>query len=289
MPPWLELYARMIPSGQRGKMTGLRHSLVGIGGIVCLSLTPWLMGAVPFPLNYCVLFTASSIAFTLSTLVILRLREIFPHHPQPRPPLTQYLREIFRVPGRDHAFRRYLFQQFLASFRMIANPALATLKLHSFGLSEAKFASWSFGFALILSLSSLAMGPLWGRLADQWGHRRIQGLGLLFSGLGCLAAALAWSPESLAAFFVLSGAANAGMMVSVENMTLDMAPSHERPSYVSLRLLAGTPGLFVPLLGGWMADHGGYTLPLSLAALVSVLAVAHLWTRVPDPRRKGTA
>ena len=197
---------------------------------------------------------------------------------------------VLGVVRRDPAFRTYLAQQFLASFRTIGNPALATLKLAtSFGLSDGKIASWSAGYALLLLLSSLAMGPLWGRVADLWGHRRIQGLGLACAGLGCLAAGLAWSPQSLAAFFVLFGIANAGMMVSVENMTLDMAPPHERPAYVSLRLLAGSPGLVVPVLGGWMADKLGYGLPLGLATGVSALAVVHLWTRVPDPRRRGAA
>jgi len=175
-------------------------------------------------------------------------------------------------------FAAVMLPMFLASVdQTLLATALPAIGSDFGGLADT---SW---IALGYLIAAALMIPMYGRLGDRFGHRRVLAAALavfvLGSTLGGCAPAMGW----LIAARVLQGLGGGGLMVLSQALIGQLLPPHERPRYqgyfaavFTLSSLAG------PVLGGLVVHLAGWRwlfwglLPLGLLAMWRVLRLPNL-------------
>jgi EmrB/QacA subfamily drug resistance transporter len=140
---------------------------------------------------------------------------------------------------------------------------------------EVERASWVVVSYLI---ASTVAAPVYGRLGDEYGRRRLMSVGLGIFTLGSLLCALCTSIEALTAARVLQGLGGGGLMTLSQALIGEAIPPRERARYQGyLATAAISANAFGPVAGGFMAQHLGWqsifliNLPLGLMAAVLTL------------------
>src|SRR5580700_951227 len=140
---------------------------------------------------------------------------------------------------------------------------------------EVERASWVVVSYLI---ASTVAAPIYGRLGDEYGRRRLMIVGLgIFTGASVLCA-LCTSIEMLTAARVLQGLGGGGLMTLSQALVGEAIPPRERARYQGYLAGVGiSANAFGPVAGGFMAQHLGWqsifliNLPLGLLAAVLTL------------------
>jgi DHA1 family tetracycline resistance protein-like MFS transporter len=142
------------------------------------------------------------------------------------------------------------------------------------GLVLASFSAMQFLFA-----------PLWGRLSDTYGRRRLILLGLLGSVASYLLFAIAETYTLLLVSRILAGVF-AATIGTAQAYIADVTGKEDRGKGMALIGAAfGVGFTFGPIIG-WLAhDFGGSAGPGLAAAALSALALLLAWLKLPEPER----
>lgn len=147
---------------------------------------------------------------------------------------------------------------------------------------------YSWIFTAYLLTSTIAM-PLYGKLADLYGRRRIFQTGISLFLLGSMLCGTAPSMTVLIVFRAIQGLGAGGLMPLTATIAADIYPLAERGQMQGL--FAGTwtvAALLGPLGGGWITDTFSWrwifylTIP---AGVLSIALVGRYLREVVEPRR----
>lgn len=127
-----------------------------------------------------------------------------------------------------------------------------------------------------------------GGLADRYGRRRVQLIGLALFGLGSLAAALSDSPGGLIAARAGMGVGGSLLLATTLAILVRLFDDDERPKAIGVWSAITSLGFAAgPVLGGFLLDRfwwgSVFVVNLPVAA-VGLLAVARLVPESKDPR-----
>jgi EmrB/QacA subfamily drug resistance transporter len=211
---------------------------------------------------------------------------------QDRPDQTSSLpgEAATQYPGFLTVFPSIMLPMFLAvvdqTIVATALPAIAA------ATGEVERASWIVVGYLI---ASTIAAPIYGRLGDVFGRRR-----LMFVALGVfittsLLCALSPTIELLTAARVLQGLGGGGLMTLSQALVGESIPPRERARYQGyLAAVAVSANTFGPVAGGYLTQHFGWewiflvNLPIGLVAIVLTLRLprrkpsqAHQWRADP--------
>lgn len=138
-------------------------------------------------------------------------------------------------------------------------------------------------------LTSTASQPLYGKMSDMYGRKKIFMLSIVIFLLGSALCGLSQNLTELIAFRALQGIGAGGLMSLAMAIIADMIPPRERGRYSGLfGLVFGVGSVFGPLIGGFLTEphHLLLTtnwrwvfyinLPLGLLALAVIEKVVHL-------------
>jgi len=148
-------------------------------------------------------------------------------------------------------------------------PALPTIGR---ALGNVELLSWVVTGYLI---STTVVTPLFGKLSDIYGRRRMMLVSIGVFILGSVACALAPSMEALIVGRVLQGVGGGGILPLAQTVIADLLSPRERPliqSYTSAMFLAAS--ILGPVLGGFLTDYVHWSLifwinlPMGLVALI---------------------
>jgi EmrB/QacA subfamily drug resistance transporter len=138
-------------------------------------------------------------------------------------------------------------------------------------------------------LTSTASTPLWGKISDLYGRRRIFQVAIAIFLLGSALSGLSQNMTELIAFRALQGAGGGGLFAIALSIIGDVIPPRERGRYQGyFGAVFGVSSVAGPLLGGWLTDGPGWrwifyiNLPVGLAALLVTSAAL----RMPVVRRE---
>ncbi|MEV5575638.1 MFS transporter [Spirillospora sp. NPDC052269] len=131
-------------------------------------------------------------------------------------------------------------------------------------------------------LSSTACTPLWGKLGDQYGRKRLFQASIVIFLVGSALCGLSASMDQLIAFRAIQGVGGGGLMVLAIAIVGDVVPPRERGRYQGLfGAVFGVSSVCGPLLGGWFVDNLSWhwvfyiNLPVGLLALVAIAFALH--------------
>lgn len=138
-------------------------------------------------------------------------------------------------------------------------------------------------------LASTAATPLWGKLGDQYGRKKLFQTAIVIFLVGSALCGLARNMPELIGFRALQGLGGGGLMVLSMAIVGDIVPPRDRGRYQGLfGAVFGGTSVLGPLLGGLFVDHLSWrwvfyiNLPIGVVALAVIAAVLHIpVSRVP--------
>lgn len=160
----------------------------------------------------------------------------------------------------------------------IVATALPTIAADFDGVSSY---SWVFSAYLLASTVSV---PVWGKLSDVYGKRRLLIAGVTVFSVGSLLCGTATSMPMLVAMRAVQGL-GAGGLVPLALATLPLiVPIRDRGRYQGLMVGAWAGGAGMgPLLGGLIVDHGSWRLIFLVTVPVCVAAGVVIAVTMPRP------
>ena len=140
-------------------------------------------------------------------------------------------------------------------------------------------------------LTETVSTPLWGKLGDLYGRKRLfQGAIVVFLA-GSVLAGLASSMGQLIVFRGIQGAGAGGLIVLAQAIIADIVSPRERGRYMGLfGAVFGAASVVGPLTGGFLTDHLSWrwvfyvNVPLAIIALVVTSVVLPSSPRRPQVR-----
>jgi EmrB/QacA subfamily drug resistance transporter len=159
----------------------------------------------------------------------------------------------------------------------IVSTALPTIVGDLGGLTQL---SWVVTAYLLTSTVST---PLYGKLGDLYGRKKIFQAAIVIFLAGSMLAGLAQNMVELIGFRALQGIGAGGLIVGAQAIVGDLVSPRERGKYMGyFGAVFGLATIAGPLLGGFFVDHASWrwvfyvNIPIGVAALVAVATLLHL-------------
>ena len=279
-PGWFDLFAKLTPVSRRGRLSGLRTSLGGFGGLLCGMLLTVLLTVLPFPWSYASAFLAAATLQWVSLGLQLGLVEDAPSPVMPSLGMGEYLRQLSAVLRSNREFRAFLFSSVFLVLASLPMGFFTVYALRRFHAPESVVGE----FTLLLVAVQVVSALVNGYLADRYGNRVVV---LLAGAAMLLASAWALMAPTLAAFrlvFVFAGMNLGSDLMARYNMSVEYGPVEQRSTYVGLMNTVLSPVYLFGLGGGWVSDRFGYETFFALGVIASCAALALFLFRVRDPR-----
>lgn len=135
-------------------------------------------------------------------------------------------------------------------------------------------------------LASTAATPLWGKLGDQYGRKRLFQTAIVIFLIGSALCGLARNMPELIGFRALQGLGGGGLIVLSMAIVGDIVAPRERGRYQGLfGAVFGATSVLGPLLGGVFTEHLSWRWVFYINLPVGVVALAVIATALHIPRR----
>jgi MFS transporter, DHA1 family, solute carrier family 18 (vesicular amine transporter), member 1/2 len=256
------LLADLYGPAERGRVMGLVMSGSGFGLMIGPSLGGWLyqVGGISLPfLAVAVLAAIGAAAFSwIDAPPVHQDRETLP------------LTAAVRIPALAVCVAAVVTASAVTS---MLEPVLPLFLSSRLGLGPARI-GFVFGTA---ALATMVLHPVYGRLSDRWGARRLTLVGLALSGSMLPVVSQAWNYGSAIGLYILQAAAVA--LVITPSLAY-MAEAASAAGYRTFGLAYGLynvawgAGLLVgPSLGGFLFEQLGF-VPMTLVCGPLILLIA---------------
>lgn len=165
----------------------------------------------------------------------------------------------------------------------ITATALPTIVGELSGLSHMAWVTTAYILAATIGM------PVYGKLGDLVGRRRLFLFALGIFVLGSALAGFSQSMWQLSVFRALQGLGGGGLMITSQAIIADLVPVRQRAKFMGpMGAVFGLAAVAGPVVGGWITDHTTWrwafwiNLPLGIAAL----AISFYALKLPSKQTK---
>ncbi|HWG84264.1 MAG TPA: MDR family MFS transporter, partial [Deinococcales bacterium] len=135
-------------------------------------------------------------------------------------------------------------------------------------------------------VASTVMVPIYGKLSDLYGRRRILLTGITIFLAASALCGLAANAGQLIAFRALQGAGSAALFTTAFAIIADIFPPSERGKYAGLfGAVFGLSSVVGPLVGGFITDTLGWHWVFFVNLPIGAVAVAFILSKMPPLKR----
>ena len=281
--PWQSMIAKIFPSDRRGTFYGSQSSAANFLASISAIMAGFILGRVGSPLDFTLCFIFASLFMGVSWLALAQTREpertLLPPTREPR----EFWQSIANILKRDVNFRWFLVVRMLSQLAIMGFSFYTVYAVRSLGMSEIAVGI----LTGVLMGTAIIANPVMGWIGDHWSHRLLMAIGVLSASASALIAWLAPSPIWFYPVFMLAGIANVAVWTISLAMIPDFSSEADRPSYIGLaNTLIAPVTILAPLLGGWLAEAGGYQTTFIASAVGGVLTSFILVVFVKDPHQE---
>jgi len=277
--PWQNMIGRVIPPDYLATFFGLQSSaanLLASGTAIAAGIILEKQG---FPNNFTLCFLACFALLIVSYVALAFTRESQRENVITKADQAPIGHSIRRILREDRNFTWFLACRWIVQFGTMAFSFYSVYAAERLNASEVSLGI----LTSVLMLTQVISNPLLGWLADHWSKKRVLELGALSIFISALLAWAAPSVEWLYPAMVLAGMANTAFWTVIMAVTLQFGKDEDRPTYVGMaNTLVAPATIIAPLLGGWLADSGGYNITFLVAAAAGLVATLAFHFLVAD-------
>jgi EmrB/QacA subfamily drug resistance transporter len=136
-------------------------------------------------------------------------------------------------------------------------------------------------------LASTITTPLYGKLGDLYGRKRLLMIAIAIFLVGSALSGLSHSMDQLIAFRALQGLGAGGLMVGAIATIGDMVSPRERGQYMGYMMAAMMVAMIAgPLVGGYITDSLSWRWIFYINMPIGGAALVYLWATMHLPRRR---
>ena len=286
LPAWMDIVARVTPLRMRGKLFGWSGALSGLLGVAGGLGTERLLARFAFPYNFAACFAAGGACLLVSFLGLTAIREPIAAERPPSASLRDYIGRLPVTLRRDRDFSIFIVVRVLSSLAGMALAFVAVYATEQRGLPP----SMAGRFTAAMLGTQVITTSLFGMIADRWGYKSSLQFALLAQTGAMGLSLVVTTPLAFSAVFALIGASTGLLFSTTLNLVVEFATPAERVTYLGLHGTLIAPAiLLAPVIGGWLAESGGYPLAFGVAALFGLSALVVLTCFVRDPRHRQLA
>jgi MFS family permease len=242
---WVTWMGAVVPPKERGHYFGKRNGIHALIGLVASLIGGVLLDKVFTPLNHTIIF----IFATASAYFATRLFKI---HWQPASLGRQMkLVDTFTVPLRDANFRRFLVFSLYWQFAVFTGAVFVfPFFISHLDLTYTQIAIYQ----AIAAITTLVLGPIWGRLADKVGNKAVLTVSMSIAAVilpGCWLIARPGDPTMAWISGFVDGLAWSAINAAIFNLALSTAEPGQRSAYIGMHMMAvGIAGFIGGALAG---------------------------------------
>ena len=269
--PFFDIWGKSLPSNLRGRFFGYRQLWGGILAIGSGLIVKNILGnnTIEFPYNFALLFFLVFIFLSISYIALGSVKEPTEKVYKNQLPFKDFLKKAFLIIKKNNNYKKFIMVEILVGAGGMALPfyVLYLKDLLNINLGTV---------GMLLSaqmLGSVLSNILWAHLSDFVGNKKVIQISS-FAGLMVPIIALMIQFKSELLYFLLFaiiGFFIAGRTIGKTNYVLDIAPSKDRPIYISLTGTLLFPVSLFPLIGGLIAQYISYNILFIITSIPILL------------------
>ncbi|HTP08573.1 MAG TPA: MFS transporter, partial [Anaerolineae bacterium] len=292
--PFMDIVAKTIPIERRGSYFGGRLFAGGVLGLAASVIVGVVLSAQnpqPFPINVGTLFVLSWVAAVLGLTVFALIKEPPSDVRDDGATFTAHMQRAARLPRQNQNLRYLLIARVVILLSYVAAPFYSIYSINVLG-APASIIGVYMGVRTVMALLT---NPIWSRLSDRRGNKIVMQLA---TAVGVVM--LAWvvflpaaghgltvpasiMPYALVPVYALMGVYETGVGIGAINLTLEVAPPHDRAIYIGLTNTTLGVAYLSTAVSGIIVDLVGYEGVFILGLILLLVASWALW-RLRDPR-----
>jgi len=281
--PFFDIWGKSLPPNLRGRFFGYRQLWGGVLAIGSGLIVKNILGnnSIEFPYNFALLFFLVFIFLSISYIALGSVKEPTEKVYKNQLPFKDFLKKAFLIIKKNRNYKKFIMVEILTGAGGIALP-FYILYLKDVLQIELGMVG------ILLSaqmLGSVLSNILWAHLSDFVGNKKVIQISTFVGLMVPIAALMTQFKNELLylLLFAIIGFFIAGRTIGNTNYLLDIAPSKDRPTYISLTGTLLFPVSLFPLIGGLIAQYISYNM-LFIITGVPILLGFILSFNLEEPR-----
>jgi MFS family permease len=285
-PAWMDIVTRVTPMRMRGRLFGWSGALSGLLGVGGGLAAERVLADFAYPYNFALCFAAASVCMLLSFVALAGIREPVSEERVAGVSVREYMGQMPALLRRDRDFSLFIVVRILGALGGMAVAFVALYATEQRGLPE----SIAGRFTAVMLGTQVITTPLFGMIADRRGYKSSLQFAFLAQVLAMALSLVVTNTLGFSLVFALIGATTGLLFTTTLNMVVEFASATDRIAYLGLHgTLIAPATLLAPVIGGWLANAGGYPLAFTVAAVCGLSALVLLSFFVRDPRHRQIA
>jgi len=281
--PFYDIWGKSLPSNLRGRFFGYRQLWGGILAIGSGLIVKNILGNdnIEFPYNFAFLFFLVFIFLSISYIALGSVKEPTEKVYKNQLPFKDFLKKAFLIVKKNSNYKKFIMVEILIGAGGMALPFYVLYLKDILGIKLETV-------GMLLSaqmLGSVLSNILWAHLSDFVGNKKVIQIST-FAGLMVPIVALMTQFKNELSYlllFAIIGFFIAGRTIGKTNYVLDVAPSRDRPIYISLTGTLLFPVSLFPLIGGLIVQYISYNM-LFIITGIPILLGFILSFNLKEPR-----